>query len=141
MKTIVTVALFALTTVQGPCQDIDDDYPSAGYAVVTGTLPSIDGYAVRSDVHVACGIDEPSDWSTRVDADERGRYRAELEWPFDIGDSELESAGWIGVCRVAAPASAPPYAEASGEVVFAPSRSERVTTTLDLVAVDQGPAR
>ena len=136
MKSIATLAVLALATVQGPCQDVPDRFPSAGYAVVTGTLPPIGGYEVRSDVRISCGIDQPDEWSDRADADERGRYRIELAWPDTRLESDLDLADWTAVCHVAAPASRPPYAEAAGEVLFAPSRSERVTTTIDLVAVE-----
>lgn len=131
MKTTAFFALIALSTVGGPCTDIDD-YPAAGYAVVTGALPPLLGYEVNSDVRVSCGIDTPDEWSTAADAYRPGRYRVELEWPH--GD-EPGAGGWSAVCHVAAPAGRPPYAEATGTVVFTPARSERETTTLDLVVI------
>lgn len=132
MKTFAALALLGAVTVGGPCTDIDE-YPAAGYAVVTGALPPLLGYEVNSDVRVSCGLGDTSEWSMSADAYRPGRYRAELEWPH--GDSELEMAGWTAVCHVASPAARPPYAEATGTVVFTPSRSGRETTTIDLVLV------
>ena len=131
IRTGAIFALFGIATVGGPCTDVDD-YPAGGYAVVTGALPPLLGYVTHTDVRVSCGLDDTHELSMTADAYRPGLYRAELEWPHG---GDLEPADWTALCHVAAPAGGPAYAEATGTVVFATSRSRRVTTTLDLVLV------
>lgn len=111
---------------------IIDDWGTAGYAVVQGAVTRADGAPYSGDVFVSCGLEEPGFFGALFDTTGPGAYRAELAWPDASLADTLEALGWRGVCRVSAPGSSPSFVSAVDTVLFAPTRSGQVETTIDL---------